>query len=84
VIQRDLGRLDVLLGDLAGDGAGLTISPIYELRTIIGGIEDLESHGQVVGAWEVRFEVTGDSYSYRGRSVAEAVEGAFADQPSWR
>jgi hypothetical protein len=82
-MQIDLGRLGVLLNDLSGDEVGLAIAPIYEMHRVIGGL-DTPTHAPVVAAWEIHFETKTGACSYRGASVAEAVERAFADQSSWR
>jgi hypothetical protein len=83
-MDNKLGRLGVLLHDLAGDGVGLSIEPVYEMRTVIGGIDFGHSPGLVVAAWTIRFETPKGVGSYRGGSVAEAVEEAFRDQSAWR
>lgn len=82
-MQIDLGRRGVLLNDLAGDEVGLAISPIHEMRRTIGGL-DTATHAPVVAVWEIHFETKSGACSYRGASVAEAVERAFADQSFWR
>ena len=79
----DLGRLPVLLGDLAGDGSGIVIEPIYETGPVIGGLETGGEASYVAG-WQITFGSRGNDRSYRGKTVAVAVEEAFADQDSWR
>jgi hypothetical protein len=79
----DLGRLSVVLGDLAGDGSGIVIEPTYETGPVIGGLETGGEASYVAG-WQITFHAQGTGRSYRGKTVALAVEEAFADQNSWR
>jgi hypothetical protein len=82
-VEPDLGRLAVLLDDLAGNGTGVSIKPVLELRRVIGGLET-GTHANVVAAWTVSFETPNGSFEYRGETVATAVAAAFGDQSSWR
>ena len=62
---------------------GIAIEPIYETGPVIGGLET-GSEASFVAGWQITFAAQGNDRSYRGKTVAVAVEEAFADQDSWR
>jgi hypothetical protein len=84
-VQLDLGRLGVLLDDLAGEcnEAGVSIKPVIEARRVIGGLETA-THANVVAGWQLSFATPRGAFEFRGQTVAEAVAAALASESSWR
>jgi hypothetical protein len=74
----DLGRLPDLIDRLGGMGVGLTITPTLEEGRSFDGSEVV-----FVTGWKIDYQTLNGNFTASGKTVAAAVDQAFANRNAW-